>query len=115
MITMTQSVQKCIQDCMDCARSCKETTVHCLEMGGKHAEAQHIATLMDCGEICATSADFMMRRSDFSDRMCQMCAEVCLRCAEECERFGDDAHMRACAEMCRRCADSCREMAGMRH
>jgi hypothetical protein len=103
-------MQRCISDCLDCYRVCTETVTYCLKKGGRHAEASHIALLNDCADICATSAEFMMRQSDLHARACQLCAEACTRCAQDCERFGDDAQMRRCAEICRRCAESCRQM-----
>ena len=109
---MGPEMQQCIQNCMECHRICLETVAHCLQMGGKHAEATHIRLLLDCVEICQTSANFMIRGSDLHARTCAVCAEVCERCAEDCERIGsDDEQMRRCAEMCRRCAESCRRMA----
>jgi len=104
-------MEACIEACRECARICTETARHCLEMGGEHADARHIALLLDCAQICQTSADFMLRGSDLSPRVCAACAAVCAACAESCERFSDDAAMRACAEACRRCAESCRAMA----
>jgi hypothetical protein len=104
-------MERCIQECHECATVCLETTRHCLELGGEHATARHIATLLDCADICETSAAFMARGSDLHGRICAACADVCERCAEECERFPDDEMMRGCAEICRRTAQSCREMA----
>ena len=109
---MSGEMQQCIQNCTDCHRICVETTMHCLHMGGKHAEAKHIRLMMDCAQICQTSADFMLRMSNFHQRTCGICAEVCDQCADDCERVDrNDAQMKACADMCRRCADSCRRMA----
>jgi hypothetical protein len=54
---------------------------HCLQKGGKHAEAKHLRLLMDCAEIRQTSAHFMLRGSDLHSRTCFACAEVCVRCA----------------------------------
>jgi len=108
---MGGAMQECIQNCLDCHRNCLEMVQHCLQRGGKHAEATHIRLLLDCAQICATSADFMLRGSDFHGRVCGACAEICRRCAEDCERFGDDEMMQRCAEICRRCAESCRQMA----
>ena len=71
--------------------------------------------LLDCAEICQTSANFMLRMSDLHGLTCGVCAEVCERCAEDCERFVDDIMMQACAQACRHCAASCREMAGQAH
>jgi hypothetical protein len=81
-------------------------------MGGEHAKPGHIRLLLDCAEICETSANFMLRTSDLHHLTCGVCAEVCTRCAEDCERFVDDIMMQACAQACRHCAESCQEMAG---
>lgn len=103
-------MQTCIDDCLDCHSICLETVSHCLQMGGEHADPRHIGLLLDCAEICQTSANFMLRNSDFHSETCGVCADVCLACAASCEQFRDDKQMMACAEVCRRCAGSCREM-----
>ena len=57
-------IQQCIQDCLRSQRVCVETFTHCLEKGGKHAAPEHIRLLLDCSEICQTSANFMLRNSE---------------------------------------------------
>ena len=110
---LTKEMRGCIQNCLDCHAICLETASHCLELGGKHAAADHIRLLLDCAQICATSADFMLRGSPDHGRTCGVCSELCRKCADSCERMaGDDELMRRCAEMCRRCAESCSRMAG---
>ncbi len=106
----SQEMEQCIQNCTDCHHICLETVSHCLEMGGEHAEVNHIRLLLDCAEICQTSANFMIRGSEFHARTCGVCAEICERCAADCERFGDE-FMNQGAQICRRCAESCRQMA----
>lgn len=104
-------MDECIRNCTDCHRVCKETMLHCLSMGGEHAEQSHIKTLLECAEACNMSAGFMILRSDLHPDACDLCAEACERCAESCERIGQaDEHMKACAEICRRCAASCERM-----
>ena len=110
---MSQEMQECIENCSTCHSICLQTVAYCLSMGGKHAEASHIRLMLDCVEICQTSANFMLRGSDLHTRTCAVCAEVCDRCALDCDRFGDDAQMKLCADTCRRCAESCRRMASM--
>src|SRR6266487_600883 len=110
---MSTMMQQCIQNCTECHRTCVETTAYCLQHGGKHVEADHIKSLLDCAQLCATSADFMVRGSALHPQVCGVCADACTRCAESCEQFGDDAQMKSCAEVCRRCAESCRQMASM--
>ena len=99
-------MQSCIAECLECHRICLETVTHCLALGGKHASADHIRLLLDCANICATSADFMLRESAHHTSTCRVCAEVCEACAKECERMaGDDDLMRRCAQACTRCAE----------
>jgi len=108
---VSERMQECIDNCSDCHAACLETVVYCLEQGGEHAREAHIRLLLDCAEICQTSANFMLRKSPLHGMTCATCAEVCERCARDCERFPDDQQMAACASMCRKCADSCKEMA----
>jgi hypothetical protein len=106
------AMRECVDECLNCYTSCEATLVHCLELGGKHAEPDHIRLLTDCARICAISADFMIRQSDVHMQICGVCAEVCRRCAVDCERIDpSDKTMKACAEQCRRCAESCEQMA----
>lgn len=114
MQQMSSEMQQCIQNCMECHRICTEMVSHCLSLGGQHAESPHITLLLDCANICATSADFMIRGSQYHGRTCGVCAEVCAACADDCERIaGGDEMMMRCVEVCRRCADSCKQMASM--
>lgn len=105
-------MQQCIQNCLDCHRTCLEASIHYLGIGGEHASADHLRLLADCAQICLASADFMIRRSTFHQRTCGLCAEVCEACVQECEGMGGgDQNMARCADMCRKCAESCRQMA----
>ena len=102
-------MRDCIDACQSCHEVCIETIQHCLKMGGKHAAPEHIRTLMDCVQICETSADFMLRGSAHHAHTCAACAAVCEACAVSCEQLGG-AEMKRCADECRRCAQECREM-----
>jgi hypothetical protein len=105
-------MQQCIDECTACHAICLQTTSHCLELGGKHADPAHIRLLLDCAEICQTSSNFMLRGSDLHQRTCAVCAQVCRACAEDCERMAaGDEMMLDCAEQCRRCAEFCDRMA----
>ena len=108
-------MQACIDECLNCHAVCTSTLAHCLEMGGPHTEAAHLRLMLDCAEICQTSANFMLRGSPLHMLTCGACAEVCARCAEDCAKFGGDQMMQDCAAACRTCADSCRRMAQMTH
>ena len=108
---MNQEMQQCIQNCQECHRVCLHKAMsHCLEMGGKHTEPNHFRLMMDCAQICQTSADFMLRGSAHSAHVCAECADVCEACAKSCEAVGE---MEECVAACRKCAESCRKMAAM--
>ena len=69
------------QNCTNCHNICVETIAHCLQMGGKHVEAAHLKSLLDCADTCRISADFMLRGSAIYAQACGLCAEACARCA----------------------------------
>lgn len=109
----SKEMQQCIDTCIECYRVCLETAHHCLMLGGKHADAQHIGTLLGCASACQACASAMLLGSQASGALCAGCAEVCRACAESCRKMGDDETMKKCAEVCERCAESCEKMAGM--
>ena len=105
-------MRECLENCRDCHAVCLQTVQHCLQIGGPHAEASHIGLLLDCSQICETSADFMLRGSPRHGLTCSVCADICASCADDCARLAqNDPMMEKCAEVCRRCADSCQRMA----
>lgn len=104
----SSEIEECIQACLECHHVCFEMAMnHCLETGGKHTEPAHFRLLINCAEICQTSANFMLSGSGLHKLTCGVCAEVCRRCAEDCERIGD---MDECVTACRRCAETCQRM-----
>jgi hypothetical protein len=112
--TMDDAMHTAIDDAQMCATTCWETVSHCLSLGGPHAEASHIRSLIDCAEVCRAATDSMARGSELHGQVCAVCAEACRRCAESCERVdAQDEQMRACVDACRRCERACRQMAGM--
>ena len=117
MPTTTHDIEQCIENCTHCHRICLETAARHFrgERGAAQGHEAHVRLLLDCAEICQTSANFMLRGSDLHGHTCAACAAVCDRCAEECDKLGEDPHMAACAEICRACAQTCREMAAATH
>lgn len=49
-------MQQGINECLSCHSVCLQTVTHCLQMGGKHAEVNHIQLLLACAEVCQTRA-----------------------------------------------------------
>ena len=108
---LSEEMLRCIELCFDCHKACVQTLQYCLQQGGPHAEPQHVRLMMDCAEICQTSANFMLRGSPYHPITCLACAEVCRGCEEACRAFDDDEQMRLCADACASCADHCERMA----
>lgn len=105
---ISQQMQQCIQECLDCYKICLQTAMnHCLETGGRHVEPARFRLMMVCADICRTSADFMLCGSPLHTHTCAICAEVCDACAQDCEQIGG---MDECVAACRRCAQSCDQM-----
>jgi hypothetical protein len=107
---ISTEMEKCIQECLDCYSQCMNTVMHCLKMGAKHSEPNHIKTLLDCASICRTAADFMLRNSLQHRKICRICAEVCNSCAQSCEQIGGSDQMMKCAEICKSCQESCEKI-----
>lgn len=105
------AMNDCIENCTQCHAICLETINYCLSQGGTHAAPEHISLLAACADICATSADTMLRGASVHTVTCSACAEICRQCAAACEAMGDDAQMQRCADICRRCSESCDAMA----
>ncbi len=101
--------QRCIDECLDCYQTCFTTAMaRCLPGAGKPTPGAHLGLMLNCAELCRTTAEFMVSGSTLHPRVCAACAEVCAACADACEGTGD---MDECARTCRRCAESCRAMA----
>lgn len=95
--------------CHECHVTCLHMAMnHCLEMGGRHAEPQHLKLMMDSAQICAVAIDFTARKSEHQQHICRECAEICRACAASCEQLEG---MEDCAAACRKCAKSCEKVA----
>lgn len=100
-----------ITESLNCFQKCTICLNHCLNMGGEHARAEHIKTLMECSEICSFSAKLMLLEGDLAYGVGQLCAKACENCADSCKNIDpNDETMSACIEACMKCADACREM-----
>lgn len=104
------ALNECIDHCTDCHAACLETINHCLSEGAAHTHPDHIALMAVCADMCATSANAMLRGASALTITCSAAAEICRECADACDEMGGDPVLQHCAELCRRCADSCEAM-----
>ena len=59
---MASPMRDAIKACLDCHSMCLETAMNfCLVRGGRHVEQQHFRLMINCAELCQTSANFMLR------------------------------------------------------
>lgn len=106
---MPAAMQAAIKACLDCHAICLHTAMnYCVEENGRHVGAAHLRLMLNCAELCQTSANFMLSNSPLHGRVCSVCAEACEACARSCEEVGG---MPECRDECLRCAKSCRSMA----
>jgi hypothetical protein len=104
-------MQQCVEACLNCHAACTMAAQHCLAQGGELADIDMIGVLLDCAEMCQTSANFLLRGSPYHVVTCAACAEICRVCEEACRGVSDDEQLRDCAETCAGCADHCEHMA----
>jgi len=102
-----EDLQECVEECVNCHAVCTMTMQHCLAVGGTHTEINLVGILLDCAEMCQTSANFMLRGSPYHVVTCAACAEVCRACAEACRSVEGDEQLDHCAEVCTACDNSC--------
>ncbi len=107
MVADVKSMKLCIDACFDCYKECSSTLGHCLEMGGKHAEKEHVVLIEDCAAICLTAAEFMLRKSDFHLEICKLSSQVSKACSRHCAQFKNDLPMQMCAAACKRAEEAC--------
>jgi len=98
-------------ECLRCREVCEDTVTHALRVGGPAAEDERIGALLDCADVCRTTATFIRRASPLAGRTAGIAADLCERAAEACAPFAGDAALAACAETSRRCAAWCRRLA----
>jgi len=107
-------LQEAVEECLNCHAVCTLTLQHCIASGGDYTEVNLVGVLLDCAELCQTSANFMLRGSPYHVITCGACAELCRACEEACRGHAGDEQLVHCADVCASCADSCDRMARMR-
>jgi hypothetical protein len=78
-----------------------------LELGGKHTEARHFRLMLDCAQICQTTADFSVARLGGVRRSLRDVRSGVRSLRAQLRRNGD---LDECLWAARRCAESCRSL-----
>lgn len=91
----------------ECYRTCMTGfAVHCTRVGGHHMAREHLRRMLSCIDLCALTADFLLRHSPHTQELCLLCAEVCQQCATSCQAL-DNPDMHHCARSCEVAAQAC--------
>ncbi|MCS1350822.1 four-helix bundle copper-binding protein [Mechercharimyces sp. CAU 1602] len=104
-----ETVQQCIDACLNCAQSCRICLTACLHEPDVANRIECIRTLQDCIDICDSAVRFMTANSPYAMQVCDLCATICSACAQQCTQMQDE-HCQMCATHCQECADACRSM-----
>jgi len=103
-------IEKCLYCCIECGRAFQART---RPQGAELPEALQLS-LVECAEICRTTASFLRWDSAYWEAACALCADICMKCAWECARVSEDEQIRIARDACEQCAVLCRELAGRR-
>jgi len=102
---------ECMQLCLESSSACQNILFHHLKHGTR-VNAENIGLLIECIEICKTTANLIRQESFIlHPEICRECADVCDACADSCECIaGENEAINQCIEICRVCAVWCREV-----
>jgi hypothetical protein len=109
MTISSQTVERCIEECLECLRWCSQCRAESLDQDPIMMR-ECIRLCNECLELCRTCVALLTGGSGFADRVCSICSELCASCAVECGKHEGET-MRKCAQACRQCASTCAEVA----
>jgi hypothetical protein len=84
-----------------------------MRTGGEYDHSGNIRLLIDCAQVCETTAELQREHGTLPERNYDLCAEMCERAARVCAMFPHDRMMLLGQDACRRGAAYCRQKAGM--
>ncbi|MCA1247974.1 four-helix bundle copper-binding protein [Massilia sp. MS-15] len=110
--TEMANIQACIQACQEALRACQVCAAADIRENQNHCALINL----DCADICAATANAMLRDSPHHGDFCALCAHLCRACAAECGKHAAmHRHCAECQAACERCAAECDKHARERH
>src|SRR6266852_3756322 len=101
MTISNQTVERCIEECLQCLRWCAQCRAESLEQDPIMIR-DCIRLCNECLEVCRTCVALLTGSSAFADQVCSICSELCRACAAESGTHEGET-MRKCAQACRQC------------
>lgn len=102
-----RQMQLSADHCLECFRACSEAMAHTIDLRRQHWEHEHYRILLDCIDVCKTTAGFLIRQSDYYKDICSVCALICKETTKCCQEFGNDPFMLKAGDIASKCAKSC--------
>lgn len=96
--------------CLRAHEACEAAVGHVLR-AGEGAVDERVGTLLDCSDVCRTTARHIRQGSPLLRGTAGVAAELCERAAEACAALAALPAMATYAETCRRSAGCCRRVA----
>src|SRR5688572_9921461 len=87
------------------ADACNAAFAYCTQQD-ELDDPELLACIVDCVDLCTTTASFIVRGSEHADDLREVCAELAKCVEESCEEYGDDEVLTACADACREAYDA---------
>jgi hypothetical protein len=87
------------------ADACNAAFAYCTQQD-EVDDPELLACIVDCVDLCTTTASFIVRGSEHADDLREVCAELAKCVEESCEEYGDDEVLTACADACREAYDA---------
>ena len=109
MTISNQTVERCIEECLQCLRWCAQCRAESLNEDPVMMR-DCIRLCNECLELCRTCVALLTGSSEFAHRVCGICSDLCRACASECGKY-DGETMRKCAQAWRQCGATCAEIA----
>jgi hypothetical protein len=108
MTISNRTVERCIEECLQCLRWCAQCRAESLDQDPIMMR-DCIRFCNECLELCRTCVALLTASSGFAHRVCGICSQLCTACAAECGKYEGET-MRKCAQACRQCAATCAEV-----
>ena len=79
-LSATADSYACKEECSKCISVCKKTLVHCTEIGGEHAQEEHIKVLKDCIAACQDAFIAIAKKDSTDEKFrCGACLDGAIR------------------------------------
>lgn len=102
-------IEFCVEDCIECMRSCEHAALKCLRGLPLTWMIAYHKTLLDCADLAQRTAQALARNQEGALDLADLCAQSCDVMAREIGAFTGEC-FQMCADACHRCAESCREV-----